>query len=311
MPNRGLSSNEWASMRGSLLAMIAVSASLSVTGCRLLGRERSVSQSLIASRQFCQQGVAAMERGEWQRANELLAKAVRTCPLDADAHRYYAEVLWQRDRREEAIAELEEASRLAVDDPELHVLLAEKRLAMGGLELARQSAKYAIDLDPKLADAWAVRGRVRRADRRLRQALDDYLRALGLAPDDRRILLEVAELYRELKQPERALATLQRLGDTYSPGEEPQHVLYLEGLAYSAMGRWDEAAVSFATASVREPPTSEILFRLGEAELLAGRPARAAAAAQEALTLDPLHEPSRELLARAQVVPDPDDRIKR
>jgi tetratricopeptide (TPR) repeat protein len=265
----------------------------------------------MASRQFCQQGVAAMERGEWQQADELLAKAVRTCPLDADAHRYYAETLWQRGRREEAIAELEEATRLAVDDPELHVLLAEKRLAMGDVELARESAQYAIDLDPKRADAWAVRGRVCLADGRLGQALNDSLRALGLAPDDRRILLEVAELYRDLNQPERALATLERLLDTYSPGEEPQQVLCLEGLAYSALGRWDEAAESFATASVREPPTSEILFRLGEAELLAGRPARAAAAAQEALALDPRHEPSRELLARAQVVPGPDDRIKR
>jgi predicted TPR repeat methyltransferase len=43
---------------------------------------------------------------------------------------------------------------------------------------------------------------------------------------------------------------------------------------------------------------SEILFRLGEAELLAGRTDNAASAVQQALSIDPQHQPSRDLLNR-------------
>ena len=291
--------------------MVAVALALSAAGCRLPGREGPVSESLVTSRQFCQQGVASIERGEWERAEELLADAVETCPLDPDARRYYAEALWHRGRREQALLQLEEASRLAFDDPTVSVLLAEKRLAAGHVELARQSAQYAIDLDPKHAGAWAVRGRVSRANGWPSQALADYHRALSLAPHDRTILLEIAELYRELNQPERAMAALYTLSDTYSPGEEPQQVLYLQGLAYGALKRWDEAVESLSAASVREQPTAEIHFRLGEAEWFSGRPAQAAAAAREALALDPDHQPSRELLGRAELALRPEGPLRR
>ena len=302
---------QWASMRADLVSLVTVVATLPLAGCLLPGRQGPVSRSLVASRQFSQQGIAAVERGQWQRGEELLAEAVETCPFDPDARRHYAEALWHRGEREQAVDELEEAARLAEDDPKLHVLLADKRLTMGQVELARQSAQHAIDLDPKLADAWAIRGRVRRASGRPEWALADYHRALGLAPHDRAILLETAELYRELNEPPRALAALQTLADTYSPGEEPQQVLYLEGLAYAALERWDEAAETLAAASTRQRPTAEILFRLGQAELYAGRSARAAQTARQALALNPDHGPSRELLGHAELVLRPDGPLLR
>jgi tetratricopeptide (TPR) repeat protein len=303
--------NEWPFMRGGLVFSALVSVTLLLVGCRLPGREGPVSESLVTSRQFCQQGVAAGERGQWQRAEDLLSEAVRTCPSDPDARRHYAEALWHRGQPEEAVAELEEATRLAVDNVELHVILAEKRLAMGEVELARQSAQSAIDIEPKLARAWAARGRVRRASGRPSQALSDYHRALGLAPEDPTILLEVAEVYRELNEPQRALAVLHRLADTYSPGEEPQQVLYLQGLAYGAVKRWDEAAESLSAASIRERPTPELLFRLGEAELHAGRPVQAVTAAQGALALDPQHPPARKLLTEAELALRPEGPVRR
>ena len=110
--------------------------------------------------------------------------------------------------------------------------------------------------------------------------------------------LEVAELYRQMNQPQRALETLQNLADTYNtPAEEPQQVLYLMGLAYVALHRYDDGVQSFAAAAGRERPTPEILYRLAEAQWLAGHPAEAAATAQRVLALDPQHQPSRELLA--------------
>lgn len=298
-------------MRADLVSLITAVAALPLAGCTLPGRAGPVSRSLVTSRQYSQQGIAAIERGQWEQAESLLAEAVETCPADTDARRHYAEALWHQGERERAVDQLEEAARLTVDDPQLHVLLADRRLVIGQVKLARQSAQHAIDLDPKLAGAWAIRGRIRRACGQPDRALSDYHRALGLAPHDRTILLETAELYRELGEPPRALAALQTLADTYSPGEEPQQVLYLEGLAYAALERWDEAAESLAAASTQEQPTTEILFQLGRAEFYAGRPARAAEAARQALALYPDHKPSRELLGQAELVLRPDGPVLR
>jgi tetratricopeptide (TPR) repeat protein len=270
-------------------------------GCQLFGKAGPVSPSLATCRQFSQQGIAALERGQWQEAERLLAKAVQSCSTDGESRRNYAEALWHRGAREEAVRQLEEAAVLAEPDARLQVRLAQMRLAMGQVGPARRHVDAALDLDPKLAAAWAMRGHLRRAEGRRRAALADYHRALGRAPEDRGVLLAVAELYRELEDPQQALAILHSLADTYGPGEEPRDVLTLQGEAYAALGRFEEAAGQFAAAAMLEPPSANILHRLGEVELLAGRPEAAAAAAQQALALEPAHQPSRELLGRLQL----------
>ena len=252
-----------------------------------------------------------MEQDQWQEAEALLAQAVEACPSDPESRRHYARALWHRGMGPKAVAQLEEAGRLGGDDATLHVAMAEMRLAMGDSENAWQSAQRGLSLDPKLASGWATRGRVMRAAGEPRRALADYHRALGLAPDDRTIQLEIAELYRELNQPQRALAALQVLADSYPPGEEPQRVLYLQGLACMALARYDDAVESFSAASIRERPAPEVLWRLGEAELLAGHPVEAEAAARQALCLNPKHQPSRKLLERVGLAMRHDGTLKR
>lgn len=274
-------------------------------GCKLPGSDGPVSQQLLTSRHYSQQGLAAMERTDLDRAEDLLARAVRACPTDVEARRHYAEALWQRGHRREAIAQLDEASRLVPDDPAIYVRVAEMRLAMDQVAAARQAAEQGLDLDPKLAQSWAVHGRVMCAVGEQRQALADYHRALGYAPNDRQILLDVAELYRTLNEPQRAILTLQKLNDTYPPGEEPPQVLYLLGMAYSATGRYDDAVETLTAAMLRDRPTPELLARLAETQLARGRADEAASAAREALTLDPNHEPSRQILARVEQARQP------
>lgn len=270
-------------------------------GCQLPGREGPISQSLADCRRLSQQGVAALEQGRQPAAESLLAKAVAACPVDAEARRHYAESLWRRGARREAIAQLEEAGRLANDDAALRTRLAEMYLANGQFELARQNADFALSLDAKLPGAWAIRGGVMRATGQPQEALADYLRALNYAPNNRDVLLAVAELHRELNRPERAIQTLQSLADTYSPGEEPGQVHYLMGLAYVALGRYDDGVESISTAVARGKPTPEMLCQLGEAQLLAGHPSEAAGAARQALALQPQHQPSRSLLDRIEL----------
>jgi tetratricopeptide (TPR) repeat protein len=298
-------------MRNGLTAILILATATALPGCQMLSRHGPVSRSMVQSRQLCQQGIAAMERDQWEEAEGLLSEAVEACSENHDSHRHYAEVLWRKGRRAEAMEHLEQARLLAVDDASLMVTIAEKRLALEQVEAARRSAQNALDLDPQLPEAWAARGRVRCRERKLRLALADYHRALGFAPDDSKILIEVAELYAEMGCPQQSLAALHKAANTGPPGSEPQRLLYLEGLAYSALGRYDEAVDSLAAAAAQDNPTPDILFRLGEAELLDGQPARAAAAAQHALFIDPGHQPSLQLLDRVRLARVPDQRRAR
>jgi tetratricopeptide (TPR) repeat protein len=252
-----------------------------------------------------------LEHGEQSKAEALLAQAVAACPVDAEARRHYAESLWRRGARQDAITQLEAAGRLASEDASLWARLAEMRLTDGQLELARQDADHALKLDPKLPSVWAIRGALVRFSGQPNEALTDYLRALSYAPGDRAILLEIAELHRQLNQPERALQTLQTLADTYPPGEEPGQVLYLTGLAHVALGRYDDGVESLAAAVTRGKPTPEMCYHLAEAELLAGRPREAADAARQALTLQPDHRSSRELLDRIEIAQQPQGLIRK
>jgi len=209
------------------------------------------------------------------------------------------------------VAQLDEAARIAPDDAAIYTRLAEMRLDLGQVAGARQAAEQGLDLDPKVAAAWAVHGRVMSASGEHRQALADYHRSLSYAPNDRAILLEVAELYRQLGEPQRAILTLQKLNDSYPPGEEPPQVLYLLGLAYSATGRYDDAVETLTAAILRDRPTPELLARLAETQLARGRADEAAAAAREALTLDPNHQPSRQILARVEQARQPQANVMR
>ena len=125
------------------------------------------------------------------------------------------------------------------------------------------------------------------------------------------MLLAVAEIYRRLNQPERALVALHALIDAQPPGEESQQLLYLQGLALTAMRRDDDAIESFSLANVRGRPRADILYQQAEAEYLAGRVGNSQIALRQALLLEPNHATSRALLERLRVAnssPLPDRR---
>jgi tetratricopeptide (TPR) repeat protein len=259
------------------------------------------TRSAGAARQFAQQGLAAMERSDWTNAEKLLFKAVEACPADVEARRNYAETLWHRGAYAAAIAQLEEARRVATQDAALAVRVGELYLNLNRLDKARLAADQALDLDPKFAPAWALRGRVLELNNQPRAALADYQRALGYDPANVDLQLRLAESYRQTGSPSRALAALQNLLEVYPPGEEPQNALYLQGLALSALGRFNEAADSYARACGRGAPTAELLCRLGEAQWMAGRPSEAGASVQQALALEPAHPASVALARQIQL----------
>lgn len=243
-------------------------------GCRTL-RQGPIPESVAACRRLSAQGHNAMERGDWRRAESLLAQAVKSCPGDSDARRLYAETLWRRGANRAAVSQLEEARRFAPDDLAMTVRGGEMHLGLGRTDLALSSVSQALSIDPRYGPAWALKAKVSESAGDVRQALADYQRALVFAPEDVDIQLSVAEAYRKLGQPDRSLAVLQSLAERYPPGEEPQHVLSLQGALLASLGRHDDAANAIELAIQRGPADAELWQRLANAQAAAGRPADA------------------------------------
>jgi tetratricopeptide (TPR) repeat protein len=268
-----------------------------------------VPKAEIEARDLAQRGQTALEKGDATSAETLLAAAVKANPNNIEARRQYAEALWQQGQRNEALANEEKLCELAPDDAGAGVRLGEMNLAMNRIDDARKKAEQVLDLTPNEATAWALHARAEQASGDYPRALSDFHRALEFSPGDRQLLLETAELYRRMNQPQRALSTLTNLCETYGPGEEPQQVLYLKGLALESLDRPDDAAETFSVALDHGSPSPELLYRLGEASLAAGRPEQADRAIQQALAMDPNHQPSRALQGQIQLASRPVNRI--
>jgi tetratricopeptide (TPR) repeat protein len=247
-----------------MLALLAAAAILVATpgsGCRLMPRG-PVPQELAAARRLSNEGLSAADRNDLVRAEGLLERAVKSCPTDIDARRHYADVLWRRGERMAAVTQIADALRLSPGEVGLCIDGGRMYMELGLLDDADQLAAEAVRAAPRSADAWHLHGQVAMARGRDEEALADFHKATALAPDDRDVLLDTAEVYRRLNRPQRALATLAILGETYGPNQTPADVLALEGMAQEALGRNADAMESYRQAIARGGATPDIERRL-------------------------------------------------
>lgn len=249
---------------------VAILIASSGSGCRLVQRRGPVPPDVADARRLCNEGLSAADRSDLVRAEGLLEEAVNRCPVDVDARKHYADVLWRRGLKMEAVGQINKALELSPSDPSLCVTGGGMYLELGLFAEADRLAREAVRLAPRSAEAWHLNGRVALARGQAEPALADFHRALALAPEQRVILLDTAEVYRRLDRPQRALATLAILGDTYGPNDTPADVLVLEGLAQEALGRSADAVESYRRAAACDDPPAEAVTRLAALEAAAG-----------------------------------------
>ena len=272
-----------------LCALAVVVAGLTTTGCRALRGPRASDESIASARQLSLQGIAARGQGRWEQAEVLFAQAVEQCPRDERARCDYAESLWLRGERQQAVAHMEEGVRLSGHDPERLVQLGNMYLARGELPRAAAQADRAISANRNLASAWALRGKVQQAQGSRTEALASFHRALTLEQQYPEAQLALAEIYREQGRPQRALTTLQSLVDSLPADQVPIEVLVQQGLALRQLGRHRDAAQSLAQAASRGDPTVDLLYELGRSHLDAGDTAAARLAVHAAIAREPNH----------------------
>jgi tetratricopeptide (TPR) repeat protein len=235
-------------------------------GCRLVQRRGPVPPELADARRLCNEGLSAVDRNDLVRAEGLLERAVKSCPLDIDARRHYADVLWKRGQRMEAVGQIAEALKLSPGDVGLSIDGGRMYMELGLLEDADRLAREAVRMAPRSADAWRLQGQVAMARGQADHALADFHRALALAPEDRETLRDTADAYRRLGRPQRALATLAILGEQYGPSQTPADVLLLEGMAQEALGRTTDALDSYRRAVAKGNAPPEAAARLAALE---------------------------------------------
>jgi tetratricopeptide (TPR) repeat protein len=264
-------------------------------GCQTFSKRGPISPEVQSCRQYSAQGIAAIEQGNVAEAESLFAKAIESCPTDAEARRRYAEALWKRGDAAAAMGQLEEAARLAPDNTLLAIRMGEIYLSLDRWENAARAADRAVASDHQNVQAWSLRARAMQAGGNHRQALSDWQRALSLDPRNAYLLEELAQAYRRVGQPERALTAVQALIDTFPPGEESARSLHLQGLALAELGRHDMALVSYEQALDRDGPTPDLLCDLGRTALAVQKFERAHHAAAQALELAPHHAAAQSL----------------
>jgi tetratricopeptide (TPR) repeat protein len=259
--------NASAPKAGRLLAAAMVLGVLA--GCRLVPRRGPVPPELADARRLSHEGLSAADRQDLARAEELLGRAVQSCPVDVDARRHYADVLWRRGRRMEAVAQITKALELSPLDAGLCVEGGSMYLELGLLTEAERLSSEAVRLAPRSAKAWHLHGQLWVARGQFEPALADFLRGLALAPDDRALLQDVAEAYLQLDRPRRALAMLAMLGEAYGSETPPVELLVMEASAQESLGRLTEAAESYRRVLARPdapPGMADRLAALGRVD---------------------------------------------
>ena len=260
---------------------------ITTCGCRSLGETRRTKE-LSEARQRSLQGADHLQDENWSEAEKLFTEALRRSPADERAHWGMAEILFERGDCEAAIRHMQAAARLSGENPDLLVRLGEMHLQAGRLDQAAEHAEKALAGNRQCCDAWALRGQVLRRQNRLDESLQCYHRALIHQPNHPQVQLEIADLYRELDRPQRALATLDRLIDSQAGEVALPRAWLLKGQALADLGQRKEAQGYLQRASeLAADDDIDLLLQLAESQVQSGELAEARLCLGRALQHDP------------------------
>jgi tetratricopeptide (TPR) repeat protein len=246
---------------------------------------------------LCQEiGVAYTRSEQLDKAAEFFRKAVRLKPAFLPARKNLATVLWflnhkQESEREfqalvkllpndpaprlylglaaydrkqyaDAVAHLEKAGALALENPEVLPVLAEAYDRQGAPEKAHQMYIRVIALAPDSADAYASFAAFACAHRNNAFALRVLDQGLGRVPDSAKLWLERGIILALDGGQEQAEISFRKAGERHPQWSLPWLSL---GIGQLERGQFVDAAASFRQAIAREPTDDRARYLLAAA----------------------------------------------
>lgn len=195
-------------------------------------------------------GVVAHQRGEHERAAQLISKALSLNPSNAPAQNNLGNVLGSLGRQDEAIASYRKALTLTSDYIDALANLGGALTARGDLDEAVACYEKAAALDPASPEAHFRLANAYKDHDRLDDAATSYRKALALRPGFAQAHFNLGNVYRNQRRLDDAV-------DSYQAALALEHAFpeahFALGMAFGDQGRRDEALTSLRTALSLDP----------------------------------------------------------
>jgi len=250
------------------------------TGCQTLHPFRnSVQQKASVLRQWTHSGVEAMQNGKLSQARAFFKRAASQSPQDVIARVNLARADARLGNLQQATEHMQSAIELNPDEADLHVELGDLYFQSSQGAAAATSVNRALELSPRSAKAWAVKGKLSHSAGNLHQALSEYQRSLSYSSthsaENDETQMMMAQVYQQLGKPTRALSTVEQLLSRYPRDRQPENALLAKGKTLMQLNQPGPAMDVLAIACARPDASLESHLRLGEAQLLNGHRALA------------------------------------
>jgi tetratricopeptide (TPR) repeat protein len=129
-------------------------------------------------------------------------------------------------------------------------------------ERALEEYRAALEINPRLAKAWANIAYIHAKQGRFREAERNFLEALRIAPRDAEMLFNLGYVRNELKQ---HAGAIEAFSETVKLKPGLDMAWYGMGLAYAALGEHKAAVNAFEQAARLQPMAAPIWYQLGMA----------------------------------------------
>jgi predicted Zn finger-like uncharacterized protein len=221
------------------------------------GRKANVEAVFGISRAF-------FSLGKLQEAKQKLATLAKDLPEDAEILLWLGKAEEKLKRIEEAEQLYRKAIEIKPNDFEGYLALAQLYFNQGKNEEAIRVLNDAASNVPESAEMHRLRGKSELASKRLDNAIHHFKRALELDPEDLEARFLMASAFRRNGRLHEAKITLDQVAsrDAAFAGLEIEWGLY-----YEAQGDYGKAVESYRTALERDPSSTELLLRLGAAQV--------------------------------------------
>ena len=229
-------------------------------------------------------------------AERLAKEIIEHDPNNIEGHILMGSILFSRNDRDKAFAELNHAVELNPNRVESYLSLAKFYIVTGERNKAEDLYKKAISIEGNSALAHSEYGKFLTQGNRLPEAEAELTKAVEVGPKDRNARFTLASFYLVNKQFDKAESNYKQLSALDGNKPEDQAVL---AEFYAFTNRTDEAVKTYKDILAKAPDYMEGRYRLGEIMLRNGDVQGATTQMDEALKKD--QHDRQALLLRARI----------